>query len=303
MCSSRFALVGSFSALFLLPRPDAHGGFVQSYQATGNVGLYSSAVSTNSPNSISGSFNLSQLPSGATIQKAFLYTADWWQGSQPQVQLTINTQPVAVTPATASDTPIGPLSFPTLTSYRWDLTTALSLLPPAPFLFSITSTQSNPQLTAASLMIVWSDPSAPLSTVTIVDGAQQVGELTQTSPPTSDTESINFTGLPAGSTALTLFTVSDDPFGTGETVRYNGGTNHGPLDGNLGNVASLLQFSDTSVAGSNGLVITSSQDYFGWVASASVVTPAAAVPEPGSLTLLAIGMLGSLVGLRRRRQQ
>lgn len=300
MSPCRFA--GALLALLLLQLPTAHGGFVQSYQAAGNLGLYSAAVSSNQVSSISGSFDLSQIPIGSTIQKAFLYSADWWQGAQPQLQLTINTLPVAAVPSTASDTPIGPLNFATLTSYRWDLTTALSVLPPAPFNFNITSTNSNPQLTAAALMIVWSDPTAPTSTVTIVDGAQQVGELTQTVPPTSDTESINFTGLPAGPTALSLFTVSDDQFGTGETVRYNGGTDHGPLDGNLGGVASLLQFNETSLAGSNNLTITSSQDYFGWIASASVVTPATVVPEPGSLALVVMGSLCGLAGCRRRRR-
>jgi len=192
--------------------------------------------------------------------------------------------------------------FPTLTTARWDLTNALGMLPPAPFLFNIQSSNQQSQLQAAALFIVWSDPSAPTSTVTIVDGAKQVGELTGASPPMSDTESISFTGLPAGATALSLFTVSDDNFGTGEMVQYNGGTDHGPLDGALNNSATLLTFNDTSTAGSNTLSITSSQDWFGWIASASVVTPSVtAVPEPGSLALMMMGTL-AMVSVHRRRR-
>ena len=299
MSPNRFAIAGMLLAC-LSCSSSAQGGFVQSYQAAGNLGLYSAGVSSTQLTSVSGGFDLSQLPIGSTIQQAYLYTADWRTSA---LQLTINSQAVGVVPTTASDTPIGPVQFATLTSTRWDLTSTLSVLPPAPFTFAIQSNNTQSQLQAAALFIVWSDPSAPMSTVTIVDGAQQVGERTQLNPPTADTESINFTGLPAGSTALSMFTVSDDNFGTGETVRYNGGADHGPLDGNLGNVASLLQFSDTALAGSNSLTVTSSQDHFGWIASASVVTTSVTpVPEPASLGLITMGALSGFVVVRRRQR-
>jgi hypothetical protein len=295
MSPYRPAGAGSLLAFLLFYLPAAHGGFIQSYQATGNLGLYSAAVGNgNGPfNSLSGSFNLLQLPFGSTIQKAYLYTADFRSSS---LLLTINALPPVPATTTAQD---AALSTVTLTSFRWDLTNTLSAMPPVPFNFSITSNNSSSLLYAAALMIVWSDPTAPTTTVTIVDGAQQVGELT---PSVTDTESISFTGLPAGATALTLFTVGDDGFGTGETVRYNSGIDHGPLNGNLGTTATLLQFNETSLAGSNSLVLTSSQDWFGWVASASVVTPAA-IPEPSSLALLLLGSLSGLVGIRLRRRR
>ena len=296
--SLRSSVLLSLAVLLLgLHAPPAHGGLLQSFQATGNLGLYTDAVSDVQLTSITGSFDLSQLPIGAGINRAFLYTGDWVTST---LQLTINNTAVPGLPTTASDTPIGSFIFPTLTSSRWDVTTTLATLPPVPFNFNITSSNQQSQLQAAALFIVWSDPSAPFSTVTIVDGAQQVGERTQFTPPTADTESITFNSLPGGPTALSNFTISDDPFGTGETVRYNGGTDHGPLDGNVGTVASLLKFNDNSMAGNNSLAITSSNDWFGWLASGSVVTPNAVVPEPGSLTLMTLGALG-LMGIRWRR--
>jgi hypothetical protein len=274
--------------LVALPHP-APAGFMQSYQATGNLGLDVSAVdNTGAPmvDRISGTFMLSQVPIGATIQKAFVYTNDWMGGN---LTLTLNTigQPG---PGTFTDM----TSVLTLTSYRWDVTTFLQMQPVLPYAFSIQSSNSQSQIAGAALFVVWQDPSAPLSTVTVVDGARIVGETA----PMVDTESATFNGLPAGLTSLSLFTVSDDMFGTGETVRFNGGPDHGPLDGNLGSVASLLQFSETSQAGNNTVSISSGNDIFGWLTSAAV-TP---VPEPASFALLFSGGVCGLAGRARRRR-
>jgi len=176
-----------------------------------------------------------------------------------------------------------------------------------PYAFNIQSSNSMSTISGAALFVVWQDQSAPLSVVEIVDGARIVGETAGM----VDTETATFSTLPVGLTSLSLFTVSDDFYsGTGETVRFNGGPDHGPLDGNLGggNLASLVQFSEMSQTGNNTLTITSSPitppnqfgDIFGWLTSAAV-TPVP-TPEPATVWLLASGGICVLAGFRRRNR-
>jgi hypothetical protein len=190
--------------------------------------------------------------------------------------------------------PIGPMASETtlaavLDGYRWDVSPYI-MGAPGSYSFTIgynvppPGTQGN-QLGGAALVVVWSSPLVPVSTVTIVDGAIQVGEHT---PTLTDTETMTFSGLPAGSTSLYTFTVSDSggPMFTGETVDYNGNTIGGPIDENLGLGASLLAMNAPSLPGSNTLSITSPADHMGWIFSAAIV------PEPSTSVLAAAGLLG-----------
>lgn len=279
----------------LASRP-VSGGFVQSYQATGRLGLEVAAVDANPGlgqiDTLTGSFSLSQVKPAANIQKAFVYTNDWQGGT---LSLTFNGMAGVAGGAFQNDMTSG---F-TLTGYRWDVTTLLIPAGPLSYSFSIQSSNMSSQIAGAALVVVWQDPTAPVSTVTIVDGAKQVGETIHNTPPTVDTETATFMGLPAGPTGMSLFTVSDDAVGTGETVRYNGGADHGPIDANLGFSSSLLQFNEMSQAGSNTLAISSGADHFGWLVSASMVTP---IPEPSTLMLMACGGVCLAGGVSRRRQ-
>ena len=147
---------------------------------------------------ISGSFMLSQVPFGATIQKAFVYANDWRSGN---LTLTLNNFGLPG-PSTFTDTS----SVLTLTSYRWDVTTFLQMQPVLPYAFNIQSSNSMSTISGAALFVVWQDQSAPLSVVEIVDGARIVGETAGM----VDTETATFSTLPVGLTSLSLFTVSDE---------------------------------------------------------------------------------------------
>ncbi len=280
----------------------ARAGTMQSYQATGNLGMEISAVN-NAPGALpamSGTFTLSQIPPGAMVQKAYVYSADW--ASSVSLNLSFGSSPGFFTAASPFQSDTSTV-INQLYAYRWDVTPAI-VSAPMSYSFNIgyaipIGVQGN-QIYGAALVVVWQDPLAPLSTVTIVDGALQVGENT---PTVVDTETMTFSGLPAGQTSLYTFTVADDAAGTSEVVQYNGNTVGGPVDENLnftmGAGASLLVMNATSVAGANTVSITSPADHFGWVFSASIV------PEPTSLCLLSVGLatffaLRGLLIVRRR---
>jgi Protein of unknown function (DUF3344) len=272
-CSLRGALA-SLSLLALLVS-EVSGGTLQSYQATGTLGLEVAGYS-NPAGALpffGGTLSLSQIPAGAIVQKAFVYAGDW-NNAGAALDLSFNfSAPITSGPMNTD----GGLS--TLYGYRWDVT-PLVLGAPAAYTFSIgnTGTMGN-QMPGAALVVVWSDPTAPTSTVTIVDGALQVGENT---PAVPDTETMTFSGMPAGTTDLHLFTISDDAAGSNEVIDYNGNTVGGPIDENLGLGASVISLSNlTSISPANNVVsVTSPADHFGWIVSATLV------PEPSSATLL-----------------
>jgi len=123
----------------------------------------------------------------------------------------------------------------------------------------------------AALVVVWEDiTTQPTRTVTILDGIKQVGESG------AETESMSFGVLPPGNTGVWIFTTDDDA-STGETVVYNSATIGGPLVGNLGLNASVLQMSGTSNSTSNTLSISTMTDHFSWVmgSTAADVPPVA----------------------------
>lgn len=271
----------AFASLVLLTLVATHawGGTTQSYTATGQLGMEVTALSNlaGALPSMSSTFNVTQVPPGAMIQKAFVYAGDWNNGGAG-LDLVFGASP-----------PLGPVSiqsdaaFATLYGYRWDVTNWVQNFAPTAYNFTIGANTSGQQIPGAALVVVWSHPLAPTSTVAIVDGALQVGENTPTFP---DTEMMTFTGLPAMTTQLHLFTMSDDVVGTNEVVDYNGTSVGGPIDENLGLGASLISIGGlTSLSPANNVVsVTSSADHFGWIVTAAFV------PEPTSATLLALAL-------------
>jgi hypothetical protein len=276
-----------------LVAPHAWGGTTQSYTATGQLGMEVTAVSNlaGALPSLSSTFNVTQIPAGAMIQKAFVYAGDWNNGGA-NLDLVFGASPT-----------LGPMSiqsdavFATLYGYRWDVTNWVLNMAPAAYNFTIGANTSGNQIPGAALVVVWSHPLAATSTVAIVDGALQVGENT---PTLSDTEMMTFTGLPAKTTRLHLFTMSDDMMGTNEVVDYNGTSVGGPIDENLGLGASLTSlYNLTSLSPANNVVsVTSTADHFGWIVTAALV------PEPASATLLLLGLpiLAAWRGVHRRRK-
>ena len=261
-------------------------GIVQSFQQTGNIGLEIAAAAGGNNSLVTGSLTLSQVVPGPVL-KATLYANDWsgGPGSGGPLDLIFAGIPAGTNGPFNSD-----VALTTLYSYQWDVSSIVG----GPGTFNYAIGQSSPgfQISGLALAVVYADPSAPKTTVTILEGAKQIGESG------AETESANFTGLPAGATSLSVFTISDDTTGTGEAVQYNGNSVGGPIDANLGFNASLLTMSSTSLAGSNTVSISTGSDHMGWLLATSAVS----VPEPSTLMMLLASSL-AVIGFRWRRQR
>jgi hypothetical protein len=275
-----FWLCIAFAGLGLATQAPA--ALTQSYQATGNLDVIMVGVQGSAAPTISGTFS-PVLPPGAVPVQAFVYTADWQSPGGNPLDLTFAGAPVLpdATPVTDSS------SSPNLHGYRWDV--SLSVLAPGPYSFGIGSNGNGSQIFAAALLIVYSLPSLPSSTVVIHDGALQVGE-----GGAADTESTTFSALPAGPTDLWIFTQADGgPIPGAEQILYNSNVVGGPIDGNLGLNGSVFNISTTSLAGSNTAAVTSTGlDHYGWDVAVVVVTPPpAAVPELPTAGLIVFAAL------------
>jgi hypothetical protein len=250
------------ATLLLFPAPSLGGMFLQSYQATGNLQVVAGGAANLG---IPAMGNI-MLPSPAlgVIKKAFLYATQ-----------TNNTLGLS---ATFNGAPLGTAApfdnealLITVSAYKWDVTAAII---PGATSYSVSFLDGmgmHTPVPGAALVVVWEDISTqPTRTVTIMDGIKQVGENGV------DTESMSFGALPPGNTAVWIFTTDDDA-STGESVVYNGAAIGGPLVGNLGLNASVLQMSGTSNSTSNTLSISTVSDHFSWVmgATAADVPPVA----------------------------
>jgi hypothetical protein len=172
------------------------------------------------------------------------------------------------------------MAFITAYSYHWDVT---NIIIPTQTTYSVTigqNTMGQSVIAGVALAVIWQDASEPFREVVLYDGMQQVGE----SGP--ETESVTFSGLPAGSTTAWVFTVFDDNSSTGEVVAYNGNGIGGPIDGNLGLNASLLQLSATSLSGMNRLSITTGTDHMGWMIAGVAVDYPPVPAKPTSWSAL-----------------
>lgn len=247
-------------SLVLFTPTAGSAAFTQTYQATGHLHLeVTGAASLNPP--AMGTLTLAATPSGM-IKKAYFYATQ--TNNAAGLSGSFGVGPPLMT--------IGPYAsealLVTLSTYRWDVT---SYIMPgvASYNFTVVDGMGSPVAVAGvGLVAVWENASTePVRTVTIVDGVKQVGENT---PMTPDTESMTFTTLPAGSTTVWIFTTDDDS-SPGEVVSYNSSTIGGPLVGNLGLNASVLQLTGTSVSGSNTLSIYSPNDHLTWVLGATSI--------------------------------
>ncbi len=282
MNSHRYASIAVY-ALLTIQASLADGALVQSFQMTGQLGLEVTAAAGGNMHTANGSLSLNNVV-GVPVQ-AYLYATDWQSGSSPYSG-TFNGAPL-VGPVTQSDTTLPGISY----THRWDVTSMI--VGPGSYSYSFSglmpgANQNFPNgsiLAGVGLAVVYNDPTANANTiVTIIDGSQQLGEgLT-----ISDTESVTFNNLVAGSTTIHSFTVFDDNAESGEVVRYNGNPIGGPIDQSLGLNATLLTMSGTSISGANTLSLTTDPatpnvDHMHWVLAASSVAP---VPEPRAWALM-----------------
>jgi hypothetical protein len=231
-------------------------GFTQTYQATGNLHLEVTGAAGLGLPAI-GTVTLPNAPLG-TIMQAYFYATQ--TNNTLGLSATFNSAPLGTTSPYASEALLM-----TLSTYRWDVTP--NIIPGvANYGFTLLDGMGSPVIVAGvGLVVVWENASTePIRTVTIVDGVKQVGENG------SETESMMFASMPAGSTTVWVFTTDDDA-SSGETVSYNSTNIGGPLDGNLGLNASVLQMTGVSVVGSNTLSISTFSDHLTWVLGATAV--------------------------------
>jgi len=253
---SYFLVLVLLPSIVLLAPCASLAGFVQSYQATGNLYLeVAGAAGLGLP--ASGTFSFATMPQG-TIKKAYFYANQ--TNNTLGLTATFNGNPLPLAGPYANEALLT-----TITTYRWDVTT-LIIPGVSSYGFSILDSAGIPVAVAgAGLVVVWENSATePTRTVTIIDGVKQVGENG------AETESMTFTSMPAGNTAVWIFTTDDDA-SLGETITYNSANIGGPLVGNLGLNASVLQMSGTSGSGSNNLSVSTLTDHFTWVLGATSV--------------------------------
>jgi len=237
--------------------PTVNAEMTTSFQQTGNLGLEVVGAAGGNTLITGGTLTLVQLPVSANVVRATLYAS---QVANPDGQ---DARFAGTNLSTASPfaSDVGPLE---LYAYRWDVT---SLITPGTnaYSFRVGGYVDGSPIAGVALLVVWQDWTEPTRIITVNDGILQVGAE---GGPARTTD---FTGIGDGETDLWLFTVLDDVVSTGETVEYNGVNIGGPLDQNLGPLASLLQLSSNSVAGTNTLRVATGFDSLGWMIAATAV--------------------------------
>lgn len=261
----------------------------QAFQHTGTLGMEVAALGIAAGPAVSsvseGTLNVSTQASLGTPVKAYLYAMD--ANHSGTMSATFNGVPVL------GGTAIGPHAsdsgFSTLYTFRWDVT-GLMASGVSNYSWSFSETPGINQGSSISLValaLIYNDPSLQTSTATLYDGMDYIGH-------TSNSSTVNFTGLPAGNNTIFNLTYFDDnltpPGSSGETITFNGNNVGGPLDANLGINGSLVQSSGVSNATNNPMTITTNSDQFGWVLSGTLTT--IPLPAAGWLFLASMTTLG-----------
>ncbi len=287
----------------------AGASMMQGFQMSGTLGyeLTGVAVPGTSAVPVSGVITLSNIPPGAIVQQVFLYTNDFFgptpgggfggggpldfsfaQAPAPAILVASSFSP------TSQDPPLSPSTF----GYELPLAPS-SVIGNGSYNVQISQSfvggNAN-QLAGAGLLVIYSDPILPVSTITVNHGVLFMGANGQPSNASTTFAEISST-IPAGTGRLSILTFADDPATSGETVVFNGTNIGGPLDANLpgGGSASVLNFNNvTTLGGGNDQVkVTTNGDIFGW----HVAVLQSQVPEPTSALLFSL--LGTAIVLMR----
>jgi hypothetical protein len=313
--SSRKSIVLTWSftlAVLLFSGQSARAGMVQGFQMSGNLGYELAGLAEPGgpgvfpfpPDPVSGTIALSNIPPGATIQQVFLYTNDFAGAGIGGGSLDFSfgfggpATPVGSSFPTSQDPTLAPGAF----GYE------VSLLPTSVLgngSYSVNIVESpaisfgnSNQLAGAGLLVIYSFPLLPVSTITVNHGALLLGTG---NPPAgaNTTWAETAATIPAGIGNMSILTFADDPANSGETILFNGNNVGGPLNSNLpgGGSGSVLNFSNLATlgGGNDQVSVTSTGDIFSW----HVAVLQSRVPEPNSALLLAL--LGVNVLLKRRR--
>ena len=301
LVSKRLALILGFVTLM---GQNANGGLITGFQLSGQLGyeLTGIAVPGNNQVPVTGAIQLSNIPPGAIIQQAYLYTNDFATGGGSlDFAFSLGT-PVA---ALGNSFPTSSDPVPTAATFGYEIP-----LPPNSVFgngsYNVRISESSfngnaNQMAGAGLLVIYSDPTLPTSTITVNHGVLLLGPG-NTSASTTFSESS--ATIPAGIGSLSILTFADDAQTSGETVQFNGITIGGPLDANLpgGGSASVLNFSKVTTLG-GGLdqtTVSTTGDIFGWHVAVLQSQSSTVVPEPSSFAIFATMTLFLVVPRRKR---
>ncbi|HZL84650.1 MAG TPA: hypothetical protein VFD07_04650 [Candidatus Krumholzibacteria bacterium] len=233
----------------------AHADLGTTFQQTGNLALEVTAVAGGNSVVAGGTMVLSRLPATATVVKATLYASQINNGVGLHATFAGNNLGTVGPAASDSENNV-------FYAYQWDVTARLV---PGVTFYTYSVNGGN-TIAGVALAVVWEDINEPTRMVAIVDGMLQVGENG------AETESADIENLGHGATKVSIFTVLDDTINTGETVAYNDSIIGGPIDRNLGVLASLLELDCDSFTGTNRLSIWTDTDHMGWMIAGVEVT-------------------------------
>jgi hypothetical protein len=241
----------------VLSHGSACAGLLVSFQQTGNIDLEVAGVAGGNGLVAGGTLSLSRLPATAAVVKATLYASQVNNGVGLHAQF-----------AGADMGTVGPAAADTVNQalycYQWDVT---SRVVPGVTSYSFVVNQGS-AIAGVALAVVWEDVNEPTRLVCLMDGMRQLGA------DGPESQSVTFANLGPGATKVSLFTVLDDAVNSGEIVSYNGSALAGPIDQNLGFLASLLRLDTVSNSGDNTVSIWTDKDHMGWmIAGASVTMP------------------------------
>ncbi len=289
---------------------EARANMSLGFQISGQVGFELVGFGQPGGTQAVGNVLINNILPGSTVHFAAVYSDDFVPNGGGQSNITVtdpsltpiltanNVSPTSQDPPSAPfnfgwEVPLNPVG---LTSGLYGISFTPSVLVPP----------STAQMHGAGMLVVYSHPTLPQSTITVMHGAEYLDGISPGSGHTSQTVSFpDQPGTPigAGSGTLAILTLGDDamdpPPNANETLDFNGSTVHTILDGNLdpiSNTSSIVSVPVTTLAGNNAnsATVHAGTDIFGW----HVAVLQSPVPEPGALGLLVVG--ASAVGRRRK---
>ncbi|TET44745.1 DUF3344 domain-containing protein, partial [candidate division TA06 bacterium] len=235
-----------------IPCVDGDNPPTTSFSWTGRGGVVVDVVATKGK---SGTFTVSEIPSGAGILWAYMYEASWDQVHTNTASATFDGNPLPAVLPFDHDPGwgYGGSTFYDLCAYRWDVTPFLT--GNGNYTYSVSALGRS---CGEALVAIYSHPSEPRRQIVINDGAESLENASSSS---------NFADIAGDSATLFLFTQAGNLSGTAELISFNGKVILGPGDvfhGNRGPAASLFELPVQCISGTNTVTCSTDVDWFGW---------------------------------------